>query len=448
MVKVNIKDRLPDAVISLIKEIRRHNYLAYLVGGSIRDIILGREILDWDIATSAPPACIMRIFKKSYPTGIKHGTVTVIYKNTKFEITTFRSESDYRDGRHPENVVFGVSIEEDLSRRDFTINAIAYDPIDNRFVDPYNGLMDIKKGLIRCVNKAYDRFSEDGLRSLRAIRFATVLNYKLHRDIIPAIKATIPIFLKVSIERVREEILKMMKAKSPSRGIILMQKATLLQHIFPEMMPTIGFKQNRWHKYDLFKHSLKTMDFLPANDPELRLIGFLHDVAKPICKAGDTADATYYGHDIKGAEIVAEIFRRLRFSNKSIERARLIVSNHMVGYSSKWSDAAIRRLMRKLGSEIYTLIAFQKADVMARGSNVNSTIRLLDELNERVKRIEIESSAINLNQLKVDGNDVMKIKKIPPSPEVGKILKRLMEMVIERPELNRRDRLLKLIKTI
>ncbi|MGC9042703.1 MAG: CCA tRNA nucleotidyltransferase [Myxococcota bacterium] len=448
MTDVRLKDRVPESVLSLIREIKRHHYEAFMVGGSVRDLILKRKNLDWDIATSAPPASIMRIFKNSYPTGIRHGTVTVIYKNTKFEITTFRSESDYRDGRHPESVIFGVSVEEDLSRRDFTINAVAYDPIKDRFVDPYNGVEDIRQGIIRCVNNAYDRFSEDGLRALRAIRFATVLNYKLHKDILPAIKATIPIFLKVSIERIREEILKMMGADKPSRGVILMHKSGLLEHIFIELIPTIGFKQNRWHKYDLFHHSLKTMDYLPQDDPELRLIGLLHDVAKPLCKSGSTDDATYYGHDTKGAEIVAETFRRLRFSNKSIERARLIISNHMIGYNSKWSDAAIRRLIRKMGSEIDSLILLQKADVLARGRMVKCTIKMIDELNERVKKIERESSAINLNQLEVDGNDVMKIKNIPPSPEVGKILKRLMEMVIERPELNRRDRLLRLIKTL
>ncbi len=446
MLDSDIKGKIPQEVISVVKAIKRHHHMVYLVGGSVRDIILGRDVLDWDIATSAPPAFIMRIFKKSYPTGIKHGTVTVIFKRRKFEITTFRSESDYKDGRHPDNIKFGVSIEEDLLRRDFTINAIAYDPVEGIFIDPFNGLRDIDRRLIKCVNNAYDRLSEDGLRSLRAIRFATVLGYRLHNDIIPAISETIPVFLKVSIERIRDEILKMMSAKNPSRGILLMQKSGLLKHIFPELLPTIGFIQNRWHKYELFTHSLKTMDFLPASDPELRLMGLLHDIAKPLCKSGETEEATYYGHDLKGAEMVAEIFRRMKFPNRSVLRARLIITNHMIGYRSEWSDAAIRRLVKRLGREVHTILIFQRADVMARGREVKSSLKLIDELEERVYNIEQESSAINLNQLKVDGNDIMRIKKIPPSPQVGGILKRLMEMVIENPELNRRGKLLKLIK--
>jgi len=443
-----LKIDVPEEVISLIKRINRHRYEAYLVGGSVRDRILKREIFDWDIATSAPPAVIMRLFRKTYPTGLKHGTVTVLYKGLKFEVTTFRSESLYRDGRHPEEVRFGVDIYKDLLRRDFTINAIAYNPITGEVIDPHRGIDDIKRRLIRCVGNASDRFSEDGLRCIRAIRFATVLNFKLHRDILPAIREAIPVFMKVSIERIREELLKLLSAPKPSRGIIYLYKSGILEKILPELLPTIGFIQNRWHRYDLFTHSIKVVDFLPETDPELRLIGLLHDIAKPLCKAGPIEDATYYGHDLKGAEMVEEIFRRFRFSNKSIERARLIVANHMIGYRSDWSDAAIRRLMRRLGREVYTIIEFQKADVRARGTSIKSSLRLLDELKERVGRIERESSALNLHQLKVDGNDVMRIRNIPPSPEVGRILRRLMEMVIERPELNRRDRLLRLIKTV
>lgn len=443
-----IKYKVPEEVISLLKAIRRHQHQAFLVGGSVRDVILGREILDWDIATSAPPGVVMNLFKKSYPTGIKHGTVTVIYKRVRFEITTFRSESDYKDGRHPENVRFGVSIEEDLSRRDFTINAMAYDPFEDKIIDPYDGLKDLKNKIVRCVGNAYERFSEDGLRCLRAIRFSVLFNYRLHKDIIPAIKKSIPVFLKVSIERVREEILRMMKAEKPSKGILLMKESGLLEHIFPELLQTVGFKQNRWHKYDLFTHSLRTMDYLPSSDPELRLVGLLHDIAKPMCKTGETEEAKYYGHDLKGAEMVTEIFRRLKFPNKSIDRAGLIVANHMKGYNSNWTDAAVRRLMRKVGQEIYTLLMFQKCDVKARGTEVKKTIRLIEELEERVKKIEREASALSLSQLKVNGNDVMAVKKIPPSPEVGRVLKRLMEMVIERPELNKRETLLKLIEIV
>ncbi|MCX7945321.1 MAG: HD domain-containing protein [Deltaproteobacteria bacterium] len=440
--------KIPKEVLLLLQVIKKNLYEAYLVGGSVRDILLNREIDDWDVGTSATPAQIMRLFKKTYPTGIRHGTVTVIYKGVKFEITTFRGESDYRDGRHPEKVRFGVSIEEDLSRRDFTINAVAYDPLANVIIDPYGGIKDLNQRLIKCVGDARQRFSEDGLRSLRAIRFASILGFRLHKDILPAIKDTLSVFRKVSIERVREEILKIMGAVKPSGGIILMEKSGLLEHIFPELKPTIGFEQNRWHKYDLFTHSLKTMDYLPPTDPELRLVGLLHDVAKPLCKIGENENAAYYGHDIKGAEIVSEIFSRLKFPNKSIKRAELIVANHMIGYSSDWTDAAVRRLMKKLGAEVRNLILFQKADVRARGKAVKSSIRLLEELEARIDMLEKESSPINLNQLKVNGYDVMRVRNIPPSPEVGRILKRLMEMVIERPELNRRDQLLKLIKTV
>lgn len=443
-----LRKNIPTDVIALIKVIRRHNYQAYLVGGSVRDSLLNRGIMDWDVATSAPPAVVMRLFRKAYPTGIRHGTVTVIYRGTRFEITTFRSEGDYSDGRHPDNISFSIDIYEDLSRRDFTINAIAYDPLEDRIVDPYGGMADIKGRVIRTVGNPIDRFSEDGLRSMRAIRFAATLGFRIHRDIPPAIKKTLSVFRKVSSERIREELIKMLSSRRPSRGIAYMYRCGILEILFPELARTKGFKQNRWHRNDLFTHSLKMMDNLPSEDPELRLMGLLHDIAKPFCAAGRTEAATYYGHEVEGAEMVVQIFRRLKFPNKSIERARLIVSNHMIGYREDWSDAAIRRLIKRMSGEVHSLILFQRSDVIARGTGVRSSLRLLDELDKRVRRLESESDILELRQLKVNGRDVMKVKNIPPSPEVGRVLRRLMEMVIERPELNTRNRLLRLIEVV
>lgn len=446
--RMDLRKSIPTGVIALIKAIRRRNYQAYLVGGSVRDSLLKREIMDWDVATSAPPAVVMRLFSKAYPTGIRHGTVTVMYRGTRFEITTFRREGDYSDGRHPDNISFGIDISEDLSRRDFTINAIAYDPLGDKIIDPYGGISDIERRIIRTVGDPIDRFSEDGLRSMRAIRFATTLGFRIHRNIPPAIKRTLSVFRKVSPERIREELIKMLSSRRPSRGVTYMYRCGILEILLPELSITNGFKQNRWHRYDLFMHSLKMMDNLPPEDPELRLMGLLHDIAKPLCAAGRTEEATYYGHEVEGAEMITQIFRRLKFPNKSIERARLIVANHMIGYREDWSDAAIRRLIKRMRGEVYSLILFQRADIIARGTAVRSSLRTLDELDKRVRRIESESAVLELRQLKVNGGDVMRVKNIPPSPEVGRVLRRLMEMVIERPELNTRSRLLRLIEVV
>lgn len=436
------KRSFPKDLINIVKTIKKAGFKCYAVGGGIRDVLLGKKVALWDLTTDATPGEVSKLFRKVIPTGIEFGTVTVIVKKIPYEITTFRSDERYSDGRHPENVIFSKDLKADLSRRDFTINAIAYDPTTGELVDRFHGQKDLKKKIIRTVGDSVERFSEDGLRPLRACRFAAKLGFKIDKKTLDAIPKCIETAKKVSMERVHDELLKMLASEKPSIGLDLMRRSGLLSIYMPELEQCYGVEQPKtFHKYDVYWHSLYSCDAISKNKPILRLASLLHDIEKPQCKAG----STFYNHDIKGAESAYNIMKRLKFSNEHIQYVTNLIKNHMFNYTSEWSDAAIRRFIRRVGlKNIEDLFELRRADIKAMEREVEAGHPR--DLRKRIKKIIDEQNALHLQDLKVNGNDVMKVLGIKQGPEVGEMLETLLEKVLDDPKLNTRAKLIELIK--
>lgn len=426
-------------------------YEAWLVGGAVRDSIMGKEAHDWDIATNAKPEEVIRIFSRVIETGIKHGTVTVMMNGEGFEVTTYRGEGTYSDGRRPDDVQFLNTIEEDLARRDFTINAIAYDPINRVFRDPFLGRNDIDACLIRAVGNPYSRFMEDGLRVLRAARFAATLRFDIEPETYQAINPSLKSYVKVSAERIRDEWMKIMSAREPSVAFKIMAETGMLEITVPEMVLMFNCTQNKYHAYDVWVHTLQVVDACPENDPILRIGALFHDIGKPQSKKPHpvTGDATFYEHEDIGADMVASIASRLRFSAE--ERYRLIhlVQHHFIRYKPEDTDSAVRRWIRKVGLDnISSLCTLARADIIGKGplgfvSGLDTVI--IDELEARVAKLNAtETLPTSTKVLTIDGNDVMQHLGIPPGATVGKVLNQLLDAVTDDPSLNTREKLLEL----
>jgi tRNA nucleotidyltransferase (CCA-adding enzyme) len=443
--------RVPRDVRSLAAHFSARGVRAYPVGGAVRDLLIGGKdpaCLEWDLAVSCVPEKTLEIFPDAIPTGIAHGTLTVRWKGRFYEATSFRGDDSYSDGRHPGGVKFGLTLEEDLSRRDFTINAVALDLRRGAVIDPFGGRTDIGRRLIRCVGDAAVRFSEDGLRPMRAVRFASTLNFRLHPAVRRAIPETLGTFKKVSAERIRDELVKMMSAGTPSRGIDLMRRTGLLALVIPELLEGVGVGQNRWHRRDVYRHSLRTMD-LTNGPPLIRLAALLHDVSKPSCIGGAGSDRTFYGHEKKGAETVERILRRLRFSRVEAQKAARLVACHMFAYTEEWKDGAVRRFVRRVGEDLVPwALELQRADIRARGTHVKRSLSAVDRIEKRLAVMAASGLTVKTSDLAVDGNDVIRILGIRPGPEVGRVLSALLEMVMDDPSLNTRKRLADLTATI
>ncbi len=428
----------------IIRELKAHGFQAYLVGGCVRDSLLGKEPEEWDITTNAKPDEVVKLFQKVIPTGIEYGTVTVLLPEGQYEVTTFRSDERYVDGRHPSNVKFTDDIHKDLSRRDFTINALAYDPEKDRLIDDFNGQKDLKDKLIRTVGNPLERFSEDGLRPVRACRFAAGLEFEIEKETFAAISQTLEVVKKVAPERIHDELVKMLSADKPSIGLELMRKSGLLRLILPELEDCYGVEQPpKYHKYDVYWHSLYSCDAAPKDNYVLRLAALLHDIGKPKCKV----DFTFYNHDKAGIEMAGEMLKRLKFSNDDIKKVTNLIGNHMFDYSSEWSDAAVRRFIRRIGGveNVKDLFALRQSDARAMEQEIGS--EYLSELQTRIDKIIAEENALHIKDLKIDGKDVMDTLKIGPGPRVGQVLNDLLEKVLDDPKLNDRETLLKLIKS-
>lgn len=419
---------------------------AYCVGGSVRDTLMGREAHDWDIATSARPEQVVALFPRVEPTGLQHGTVSVIFDGTAYEVTTFRSDGDYSDGRRPDGVTFVDTVEQDLARRDFTVNAIAFDPVTGDLVDPFGGQEDIASRTICCVGDPDARFSEDGLRLLRAARFAAALGFEIAPETLRAMAACSEMIDNIAAERIQAELCKAIMAPVPSTAFVLLAKAGILDRVLPEFVPMYGCGQNRYHAYDVWTHTLAVLDACPA-DLNVRLAALFHDVDKPTCKGTHPkhGDVTFYNHEDVGAETTDAIMRRLKFSNETRQSVVLLVKHHLVKYERGWAAAAIRRWVRKIGRDnVAPLLALARADIIGKGpAQVPLDVTVLDHLAERIATMEIsEPIATNTTQLAIGGGDVMAALGIPPGRAVGEKLKELLELVTEQPELNTREGLL------
>lgn len=442
--------KVPKDVFAICEKLKGAQKRAWIVGGCVRNSILGKPVADWDVCTDARPNELMKLFPRAIPTGLQHGTVTLVVRGHHYEITTLRGETTYTDGRRPDAVHFVDDITADLARRDFTINAIAVDPDSGEMVDPFDGRKDLDRKTIRCVGNPVERFSEDGLRVLRAARFSATLEFDVDPATFSAIEPTLDTFRKVSAERVRDEWIKTMKAHRPSRAFEVMRASGILGVTCPELLEGVGCEQNKWHSFDVWKHGMECMDAC-VGDPILRIAAVLHDVGKPRSRAfsDKTQDWTFYDHDRIGAEIALPICTRLRFSNEERDRIVALVRHHLFHYD-EWSDAAVRRWIKRVGIErTADLYALNEADIRAKGPVFDpSYLANLEQLKAHVAKVLAEGAALTTRDLAIDGKDVMKELALQPGRIIGVILEGLLEAVIADPTLNDRAKLLDLARKI
>ena len=441
-----------------IKEIARilntEGFQCFLVGGAVRDSIMGFTPKEYDITTNAKPEDVQRIFKYTIPTGIKHGTILVILDDMHVEITTFRSDGNYSDGRHPDKVEYTASIEDDLPRRDLTINAMAYNISDGNLIDMFDGMKDIKNKIIRSVGNPYERFTEDGLRIMRAIRFATRLNFNIEKETFDAICHSTGMLTSIAYERIREEFNGILISDNPFRGIELLRKTGILALIMPELMQGFGVAQNRFHKYDVYYHILHTIQAVePLETEELtllvRLAALFHDIAKPMVqkKVSKQEEPVYYNHEVVGANVAKKVMRRLKYSNAEIDFVTLLVRQHMFYYQDEWTDGAVRRFMKAVGIEnIKPLLKLREADRLGSGNRKDKESKAIPKLLARIDKIIEEENAITVKDLKINGNDLMKEFNLKPGPIVGKILNYLLDLILDEPSLNDKEKLMEKTK--
>jgi tRNA nucleotidyltransferase (CCA-adding enzyme) len=447
-------DAIPEDVLAVCRRLRDAGHLAFIVGGSVRDLIVGRPPGDFDVATDAHPDVTLRIFGSRFaiPTGIQHGTVTVLTREPPnqrhVEVTTFRGEGAYLDGRRPSSVTFSATLAEDLSRRDFTMNAIAYDPEGRGLIDPFDGQGDIRRKLIRTVGDAKLRFYEDGLRPMRAVRQAAQLGFQLDTDTQAAIPHALDSFRKVSAERIRDELRKLLLADKPSHGIELMRATGLLAEVLPELLATVGCVQNRFHKHDVYTHILATVD-AAIPDFVVRMGALLHDLGKPVTQAprpDSPGEFTFFRHEQVGTEMAEAICQRLKLSANERDTLCALVAGHMFYYTPEWTDGTVRRFVRRVGPELVpALFALREADIASRGQGEDRESETR-ELRARIAKVATDDAALRVTDLAIDGRDVMRILAIPPSKRIGEVLEALLERVLDDPTLNERSTLERLVR--
>ncbi len=424
----------PHILLIILDRLHRSGFEAYVVGGAIRDTCLGREPMDWDVATSAPFEAIKQIFHDMRFFTLKHGTVTIVDDGYHFEVTPFRG---------PQNVP--KTIINDLRRRDFTIDAMAYDATREEILDPLEGRADISRKTVRAVGDPAERFREDPLRLLRAVRLATENNFQIEPNTMTAISLMAEQVSSVAQERIRDELMYILMSRRPSKGFNLMLRTGLIRWVVPELMEGHLKKQHTRHSYTIYKHILETIDRV-GPDPVLRLCALLHDIAKPRVRKKINGEFRFIGHEKASAELAKEILRRLRFSNGMIGQVINLISHHPVPYHSNWSDGAVRRLIRRVGLEnMEALISFRSADLLAHGRGDEGQ-PLLTELKERVKKITEGPFPRMTRDLAIDGHRVMATLGLRTGPEVGRVLDVLMEKVTDQPELNTEEGLVNLLK--
>ena len=475
--------RIPNYVANIAKKLKDNGFKAYLVGGPVRDTLLNKIPHDYDLATDATPNQIKSIFPKTLDVGEKFGTVIVVTKTNhgyiQTEITTFRIEDKYISNRKPKDVSFITDIHQDLSRRDFTINAMALDltvcknltirnlkdnidtnatfpenfiTITTQIIDDFNGIKDLNSKIIRAVGNPDDRLKEDALRILRGCRFASQLNFTIEKNTLKAMQKHSYLIQNISKERIRDELTKILLTSTPSIGINYLLKTGALKYVIPELLDTIGVKQRIGHAHDVYNHLLAATDKAPR-DLIIRLAALLHDISKPEC---DSHDGHFYGHDVKGAKKAEEILRRLKFPKNVIRKVTTIIRWHMFyypGYSENrdyskpfWTDSAVRRFLRRVGLEnIDALFKLRIADATSNPKSLWDPTEI-DKLKQHINKVLSEDSALKIKDLKINGHILMQELKIKPGPTIGKILNYLLEKVLDDPSLNTQKQLIQLAK--
>jgi len=466
---------IPEDVQAVLDQLSQAGFDAYIVGGCVRDLLINKEPNDWDVTTNAAPEDIQKVFPKHFYNN-DFGTVTVLRPSggygrqaassesqaadaqtiEQIEITPYRIETTYSDQRHPDGITFTQDLKQDLARRDFTINAMAATPQgdttphDDQIVlegllitDPYGGLQDLNAGVIRAVGDPGERFSEDALRLLRAVRFAAQLNFVIEPETLKDVTSYADAISAVSKERIRDELTKLIASKHPEHGFVLMEQTGLLAHILPELQEGVGVGQNKHHIYTVFEHNSKSCQFAAEYDYSfiVRLASLLHDVGKPRTKRPQGNDYTFYAHDIVGARMTEKLLKRLTFSNEVVARVTHLVRHHMFYYDvGKVTEAGARRLLRRVGKENFSdLIKVRIAE--RKGSGVPKAepyrLRHLQFLVEKAAQ-----EPISVGELKINGGDLMQELKLKPGPQIGGILNALLAEVLDNPEHNERDYLL------
>lgn len=456
------KIKIPVILQKMNNIFEKNGFKAYLVGGAVRDMFMNKEASDWDVATDATPEQVISAFKKVIPTGIAHGTVTVHFMGEEIEVTTFRIEQGYSDGRHPDKVSYASDIEEDLSRRDFTMNAIAVSLKDGSIVDPFNGKADIKNKVIRSVGNPLERFNEDGLRPIRAIRFASQLGFEIETNTLQAIsnEKVLQKTSTISIERFRDELVKLLKSPKPSVGLKLLESTNIIKLFLPELLEGRNCIQNDvrgYHVFDVLDHNFYSCDGAPVHKVNVRLAALLHDIGKPASKVVRVTDEgeiyNFFSHEKYSETIARKLLTKLRFSNNEINNVCHLIENHMFHYEESWSDAAIRRFVVRVKPEnIEDLIDLRLADMYGKYNmpiqiKESNACDLLIQLQDRIKKIQEENSAFTLKSLAVSGKDLMEIG-IPSGKLIGKILDSLLETVLDDPKQNSKDVLLNIAKNL
>jgi tRNA nucleotidyltransferase (CCA-adding enzyme) len=439
------KFEIPKEVREVSLVLSAAGYENFLVGGCVRDIILGRTPKDWDIATIATPEEIIALFPKTFYEN-EFGTVGVVNEETEektlkvIEITPYRIETGYSDFRRPDEVKWGSKIEEDLARRDFTINALAYDVEKSNLLDPYNGLLDIKKKLIRTVGKPEDRFGEDALRMLRALRLSAELGFAIEHDTQEAITKQSQLLAHISKERIRDEFERIIMSDSPAVALELSARLGLLQFIAPELLKSIGVEQNQAHAYKVWEHLMRSLDHaVKKNFPlYVRLAALFHDVAKPHTREWKNNQWTFYGHEVVGARITRQTLTDLKFPKEIVDKVTKLVRWHMFfSDTEEISLSAVRRMVRNVTPElIWDLIDVRTADRIGTGRPKETPYRLrkYKSMIEQVMR-----DPISVKQLAIDGKEIMEITKKGAGPHIGFILEILLSEVLEKPELNTKE---------
>lgn len=439
-----VMERLvPRGVRWVLDKLAEAGHEAVLVGGCVRDLLLGRTPKDWDVATSAQPAEVQRIFPRTRPTGIAHGTVTVLAGSRPVEVTTYRVEGPYTDHRRPDSVSFTTSLEEDLGRRDFTINAMAL-KADGTLVDPWGGLRDLTERRVRAVGDPEERFNEDALRMLRAIRFAAQLEFHLDPSVREAITRLAPLLDHVSRERIRDEFNRIIMSRPIVWAMNELKDTGLLARFIPELLDGVGVEQNIHHRYTVWEHNIRACE---AVKPvlHLRLAALFHDIAKPhTLSIDEQGNRHFYHHEVKGAEMTNRIMRRLRYDNETRKKVVHLVRHHLALHLYRdMTDAGVRRLLRRIGVEnLEDLILLRMADRKASGTKRDPLSRGTRRLLQMIEKVLQEDSAFGLKDLAVNGHDVMAVLGTGPGPHVGRILQALLEMVLDDPALNQREALL------
>ncbi|HEX8966019.1 MAG TPA: CCA tRNA nucleotidyltransferase [Patescibacteria group bacterium] len=447
---------VPEQIREIYQKFKAKGFEIYLVGGCVRDMCLKKSVKDWDLTTNATPEQILEIFPRGFYDNT-FGTVGIPVKiqeqDKVVEVTTYRTEREYKDSRHPTGVEWGKTLQEDVERRDFTINAMAYDIEANKIIDYFNGQKDLENKLIRAVGNASKRFKEDALRLLRAIRFATQLEFTIEETTWKSIQEDAMLLPLISGERIRDEFLKILASDFPYEGVMMLKNTNLLQYILPELMEGIKLSQarpGRHHVYDVFTHNILALKFCPSKDPIVRFATLIHDIGKSrVVGKDENGLVIFYNHEIAGAKLAYEICNRLHFSKKDRNKIINLIRWHMFSVDEHITDSAVRRFIRRIGVEnVRDMMDLRIGDRLGSGiPEEKAESWRLKKFKERIEE-QLKPAPFSINDLAVDGTDIMKELNMKPGKEVGVVLQKLFEEVDEDLSKNNRDYLLKRISEI